>query len=359
MSKNYSIYIALWFLIRLVIEVNCQVEPFKPLKRYAHTATLIDNKLYILGGRVTSTTNNENIGKQFFYLDVSVPFNTKYLTWNDLTEINIIPAHRAASSARGGVYNDTLFLYGAGNDKGNLELVYTFDTKSNSWSIPKLTGNEDTFNMKFNLRGIADDNGNMYLFGGNKVDRKTYYNDMLILDTINLNLKVGSSVDAPNIRNLYGATFIQSNFIIYFGGSMNDDHFAYPLKEITSGTIPSDRASFSTVLSLDGQRVIIFGGEVHDNIIELQYAFYVLNLTNFEWSIPKLSGNKPAESRAWHEADVIGKYMVISFGVGNNEDKDSDDILLLDISNNEEYIWTNTFELSTKQSTQLSIPAII
>ncbi|CAG8664219.1 5446_t:CDS:2 [Funneliformis caledonium] len=338
MSKNYSIYIVLWLLIQLVIEVNCQMEPFKPLKRYAHTATLIDNKLYILGGRVTTTTNNENIGRQFFYLDVSVSFNTKNLIWHDLTDINIIPAHRAASSARGGVYNDTLFLYGGGNDKVDLELVYTFDTKSNSWSIPKLAGNEDTFKIKFNLRGIVDYNGNMYLFGGNYRDRITFYNDMLILDTINLNLKVGSSVDAPTPRNLYGATFVPNNFIIYFGGSMNNTNNAYPLKEVylydtindnwsikaslidgfylvtTLGTIPSDRNAFSTVLGLDGQRVIIFGGANSNKNILLPEALYVLNLTNFEWSIPKTSGKTSAESRRWHGANVIRNYMVITFG---------------------------------------------
>ncbi|CAG8602854.1 4146_t:CDS:2 [Funneliformis caledonium] len=374
MSKNYSIYIVLWFLIRLVIEVNCQNTPFKPLKRYAHTATLIDNKLYILGGRLDSTSNNENIGGQFFYLDVSEPFNIKNIVWHDLTEINVIPAHRAATSARGGAYNDTLFLYGAKTDRPIvMELFYTFDTKSNSWSIPKLVENGDNIKTKHNVKGIVDDNGKMYLFGGNHKNRTTFYDDMLILDTINFNLNMGSLVNAPTQRILYGATFVPNNFIIYFGGSMDDANNAYPLKEVylydtiddnwstTLGTIPSDRNAFSTVLGLDGQRIIIFGGaNININIL-LPYALYVLNLTNFEWSIPKTSGKKPAESRRWHEANVVGNYMVITFGMGKNEDEiDKDDeILLLDISNNEEYIWTNDFIPSTKQSAKLSIPVII
>ncbi|CAI2173728.1 16440_t:CDS:1 [Funneliformis geosporum] len=190
---------------------------FKPLKRYAHTATLIDNKLYILGGRVTETNNNEHIGTQFFYLDVSIPFNTKNILWHDLTEINIIPAHRAAASVRGGAYNNILFLYGGKNDKGDLELVYSFDTKSNSWSIPTLVGNGDNIKKKHNVKGIVDDNGKMYLFSGNDKDRITFYDDMLILDTINLNLNMGSLDNAPIKRILYGATFVPNNFIIYFG----------------------------------------------------------------------------------------------------------------------------------------------
>ena len=42
-------------------------------------------------------------------------------------------------------------------------------------------------------------------------------------------------------------------------------------------------------------------------------SLYVLDLANFEWSVPKSSGNIP-KSRAYHRANVIGKYMAISFG---------------------------------------------
>src|SRR5688572_28433721 len=79
-----NIYIMiLWILFQLFTEINCQMVPFKPEERSAHTATLINNKLYILGGT--------SAGKEFFYLDVSVPFNTQNLLWQNLTSVNIIP----------------------------------------------------------------------------------------------------------------------------------------------------------------------------------------------------------------------------------------------------------------------------
>ena len=56
----------------------------RPLKRATHTATLIDDKLYILGGYKTVTGTDEISGQQFFYLDVSEPFNTQALQWVDL-----------------------------------------------------------------------------------------------------------------------------------------------------------------------------------------------------------------------------------------------------------------------------------
>jgi len=204
MSKNSLIYIVLWLLIQLLIEINCQTVPFKPIKRTLHTATFINDKLYILSG----------IGNQFFYLDASVSFNTQELLWNDLTSINIVPSHSGAASVKGGANNNTLFLFGGNplNDNETMDLVYTFDTQSNSWSVPKTTS--DTIARKYYLTGIIDYNGKMYLFGGYNGTRS---NDMLILDTINLNWEKGSFVNAPTPRTRYGATLLPNQHIIYLG----------------------------------------------------------------------------------------------------------------------------------------------
>ncbi len=153
------------------------------------------------------------VGKQFFYLDVSVPFNTQELLWNDLTSTNLlVPSHRGAASVNGGVNNHTLFLYGGLTQNNATDLVYTFDTQSNLWSVPKTTG--DIVDKKGGLTGIVDKNRKMYLFGG--YNGFKYLNDMLILDTINLNWEKGSSVN-PTARDWYGATLLPNQHIIYLG----------------------------------------------------------------------------------------------------------------------------------------------
>src|ERR1051325_795587 len=124
MLKDILTYTILWLLFRSVAEINCQAVPFKPGRRYWHTATLINGKLYILGG------SGESVGKDFFYLDVSVPFNTQNLLWQDLSSVNTVPSHYGAASVNGGVNNNTLFLYGGTNIA--MELVYTFNPQSNS-----------------------------------------------------------------------------------------------------------------------------------------------------------------------------------------------------------------------------------
>jgi N-acetylneuraminic acid mutarotase len=210
MSQKNLIYIILWLLIQLlVVEINCQLTPFKPKGRNLHTTTLIDNKLYILGG-----FQWYYLGKDFFYLDVSVAFNTQNLLWNDLSNVNIIPANRYSASVKGGANNNTLFLYGGANN-AVMDLVYTFNPQSNSWSIPKITGNIPF--GKFGLSGIIDHKGIMYLWSGHDDANNKYVNDMLILDTINLVWGKGNLVGAPTGRINYGAVLLPDNIIIYMG----------------------------------------------------------------------------------------------------------------------------------------------
>jgi len=210
--KNLKYTTLLWLLFEFLIEINCQMIPNKQPRSF-HTATLVNNKLYILAG--DSNSKIADTGKDFFYLDVSVPFNTKNLLWKDLSSINIIPAHDSAASVNGGSNNNTLFLYGGISPDATIALVYTFDPKSVSWSIPKITGNIPI--RKERLTGIIDRNGKMYLWGGTDVASKKDLNDMPILDTINLSWGQGSLVGAPTAISGYNAVLLPNNNIIYMG----------------------------------------------------------------------------------------------------------------------------------------------
>src|ERR1051325_2683454 len=102
MLQKSLAHIALWLLFQLSVEINCQMA--KPKQRRWHTATLIDNKLYILGGSYQLPDGTELPMNEFFYLDVSGPLNTKDLTWNDLST-NTIPKHGSAAAVVGGAKN--------------------------------------------------------------------------------------------------------------------------------------------------------------------------------------------------------------------------------------------------------------
>src|SRR4051794_36201398 len=168
MSKKYMIIL---ILFQLLVEINCQMT----MQRQHHTATLIDNKLYILGGLYLTDNVRSN---DFFYLDFSSSFNTQKLLWQHLSNTDAVPPHDNAASVKGGADNSTLFLYGGiTNDNAKAELVYTFNPQSNVWSTPIIAGTNTI--RKRNFRGIISYNGKMYLWGGMDVTSGKMLNDML------------------------------------------------------------------------------------------------------------------------------------------------------------------------------------
>ncbi|RIA84167.1 hypothetical protein C1645_832675 [Glomus cerebriforme] len=233
---SHKSYMILWIFFQLLVEINCQMTPFKPMPRDLHTATVIDNKLYILGGN--SDVKGSTVGKDFFYLDVSVTFNTQNLLWKDLSTINSVPSHYGATSVGGGKNNNTLFLYGGATTDPTAALVYTYDPQSNTWSTPKIIGINTT--RKRTMTGIRNNVGKY---------------------TINLNWGEGSLISAPTPRTSYGAILLSNNNIVYAGGynavelgfnqvyiydTIND---SWNIKA-TSGKIPSNRDGFSAVLGM-------------------------------------------------------------------------------------------------------------
>jgi len=57
--------------------------------------------------------------------------------------------------------------------------------------------------------------------------------------------------------------------------------------------------------------MIIFGGIESGSPDD---SLYELDLINYVWRIPNTSGKIPQASRTHHSANIIGKYVVISFG---------------------------------------------
>ncbi|CAI2176601.1 15544_t:CDS:2 [Funneliformis geosporum] len=271
MVENYSKYIIiLWIIIQYFMVIHCQTIPFKPSQRYSHTATLIEDKLYILGGQNDLITNN-GVGKEFFYLDVSVPFNVQDILWHDLTSVNIVPAHYSAASVKGGAYNNNLILYGGIQHKGvEMALVYKYDTQNNSWSVPITTGYNVT--RKANLKGVVNVSAKMYLFGGSS--DKILLNDMLIIDTINYNMTTGVMNNAPSPRSSYGATILTNHVIIYFvleltaqsNSISNYKQFMIPYPQIPANNMyyQEQQIPITDAAYFYGQQMI----PIHENINE-------------------------------------------------------------------------------------------
>ncbi|CAG8731241.1 3924_t:CDS:2, partial [Cetraspora pellucida] len=186
-------------------------------------------------------------GREFFYLDFSVSFNTKNLVWVDLTNTNVVPSHFDATAIKGGPKNKTLFLSGRPSRP-----IYAFDAQNSSWSTPLIVGYDS-------IRAIGEVinfKGESYKFGGFSDVTNRFTVDMVILNTINLSWRRGSILNAPSARCCYGSALLPNQVIVYFGGydgtilGLNEAYLYDTINDswntrTTSGQIPSNRSSFA------------------------------------------------------------------------------------------------------------------
>ena len=55
----------------------------------------------------------------------------------------------------------------------------------------------------------------------------------------------------------------------------------------------------------------MYGGRGVNNVSD---SLYVLDINNWEWGIPKISGTFPTVVTHSHRANIMDKYMIVTFG---------------------------------------------
>ncbi|CAG8512213.1 11718_t:CDS:2 [Acaulospora colombiana] len=233
-----------------------------------------------------------------------------------------------------GTNNTQLIAYGGHETENNSSLVLLFDTMTNTWSRPIISGTPPIRRKK--TQAVIDSGGKMYIFGGS-IDRPTlkFYSDMLILDTVSWTWSVLVFNNSPSPRDSFTAVMLSSGVIVYIGGRLSDGNHV-PMYQIhtfdtltlswnlmnATGTIPSSRCGASSVLTIDG-RVFIFGGFVRsaEDLYEEAYPdLAVLDVTKspYEWSIPRTTNSAPP-SLSWHTSALVNEIMIIASGfIANN-----------------------------------------
>ncbi|GES75003.1 hypothetical protein GLOIN_2v1875867 [Rhizophagus clarus] len=201
----------------------------------------------------------------------------------------------------GGVNNDTIFFFNNGVDdaKKLISPVHSYNSSNNVWNTQTLSGIRPIGTSQ--MRVVTDNNGKTYLL-------------------------------AELDFTLQGVTSSNGLFIFYMGGR-DGNYSAIPdgFKMIflydtindkwdsktTTGDFPPPDYGITTVLGLNGDKIILFG----------------------------VKGVGPTYRRA----NVIGKYMVVTFGFNDAlsakyKQNGESDVLLLDVSNDSEYVWTTSFD---------------
>ncbi|PKY59941.1 galactose oxidase [Rhizophagus irregularis] len=344
--KILNHHLVLILLIQLFLWVTIINGRFIPGPRSGHTATLIGDKIYFIGGTDFSLTEESDI---FYYNGIA---------WVDLN--NQVSGQDAdmplqlgnTASNIGGLKQDLIFFIGG----TRFSIIYQLDTKTNKITSPIITG---SFPNRDNLIFMSTVfyGGIIYLFGGGEIDTKTgittLYNNHYIFDTINLNWKEGGLINAPPPRYKHTAT-LANGIIYYIGGiQINNSYVSYTsmsdvrtVATLAPGNTPGPRAGHSA--SLVENKICIFGGSFNDlSPIE---SIAMLNTSTLEWSIPHFNNprrpNMPTlPNLVYHTATLVDKRMLVAFG--NDTDNPvngyrglNKNFYIFDFNNNEWYITT-------------------
>ncbi|CAG8777313.1 23059_t:CDS:2 [Gigaspora margarita] len=343
-------YIFLWLTI-ILVWMSAGSGGFAPPGRFRENSALVGNRLYFFGSQNTAQ-QRDNI-----YLDVTLStLNTTNPSW---FRSNSIPADfLLASSCVGGPNKNTIYLLNhltTSNGDSNNTIVYAFDTVATSWSTPNISGQIPLSRQQF--QAVNDTNGKIYMFGGFKYPNPSFdviFNDIYILDTLILTWIQGSNVNAPTPRVDFTATLLNNGFILYLGGiaGVVGTNTIY-MSEFATGDTLNSRYSHTAVLSPDGH-VIIYGGVIIGSTDQSQVLASLDSTVNpYKWSIKPIIGNNLPPSLAFHSSNIVGSFMILTFGVMmanntfSNLNNVNSKIYLLDTRN---YTWVTSTSTSLNSS---------
>ncbi|RIB26666.1 hypothetical protein C2G38_2064333, partial [Gigaspora rosea] len=228
-----------------------------------------------------------------------------------------------ASLSVGGPNNNIICLLNhltTSNDYSNDIIVYAFDTVTETWSTPNISGQIPLSRQQF--QAVNDTNDKIYMFGGTQfhntsLSSEVIFNDIYILDTLILTWIQGSNVNAPTPRVDFTATLLNNGHILYIGGTVgvgiiymskiptyNTNNNSWNTIFATGDTLNS-RSWHTAVLSPDGH-VIIYGG----GITSLDTT-----VNPYKWSIKPMIGSNLPPSLKYHSSDIVGNFMILAFGV--------------------------------------------
>ncbi|CAG8531126.1 9727_t:CDS:2 [Racocetra persica] len=277
--------------------------------RFGHTATLIRDTIYFVGGR----TNDNVFTIDFISLNISLEFPINLPPWMELDSTGV-PRTVFHSAVAGGINNSKIVVYGGTvTDPASAAMtsLIVYDPSTSLWNsitIPSTPPRRHDHSA-----AILPDN-NMLIFGGEinpTIDILTSFDvgELWGFNTISLSEWQGFPylANSPGIRVRHTASVIGNKMIILGGFdekslfvTMNNiyvfdsENVNWSLINAT-GQVPSPRSRHSAV----GNGTIF--GDVA-----------VLDTKYWNWVAPTTI-NPPA-GRFQHTATIVGANMIIAFG---------------------------------------------
>ncbi|KAF0544017.1 galactose oxidase [Gigaspora margarita] len=260
------------------------------------------------------------------------PFNANSTPWNK----NSIKIPVAISQNAICISSSSIFLIGGTMRDPMYQTVnysssfYTLNLDDSQWTIPNITGVNETFLGRQDLKAVIDSHRRIFLFGGIGFRLNlTVFGDMNI---INMNTMTSLTLPIQNLpRSGYTATLLKNNCIFTLVQAIGDKI--------------SSRSGHSAVLTQNETIIIYGGGTVAYYFIQSEPVLATLDTTvnPMRWIIPNnnSTSNVPPSLR-YHSATLYNNFMLIAFGwISTNTFQLNDRIYIYDVINNN---WITTMD---------------
>ncbi|CAG8755050.1 21398_t:CDS:1, partial [Gigaspora rosea] len=154
---------------------------FKPEPRSGHMATLVNNKIYFMGGSrpipknspVWSQTHQYNLSDEVFYLDLSSQFNIDSPPFTDLSDISRMPFGSEKGSTVLGDNGQRIYLVGGVqqnmatfNYNASDSVLWIYTIKSRQWNISGSGTHGTLMPSRRSTATIINSKSVIYIFGG-------------------------------------------------------------------------------------------------------------------------------------------------------------------------------------------------
>jgi hypothetical protein len=308
------------------------------LYRWAHSAVLVNDALYVYGGKIDqenqfSYTSAPNTN-QLLYLSLSTTFSVQSPSWQllDSSQGPAIAWHTLAA-----INNSQVLLFGGQPDPNSLPVISTradsawiLDVSSRTspaWIQEPESWAEQPIRRIRHSTATAP-NGRVFIFGGERADNSHIaFSDHYYLDPVSMTFRSLPTANAP--PDLYGhaSIILPNGRILVFGGYctsqarllsfstiwvLDVSNMQWTVVETDTSAPPTPRIAFAAT-HLGGGLILIHGGSGPD----LQSCLmdgWILDTTKRLWTWTRVDALSQIGAKRDHFAVTIGGQVIFGFG---------------------------------------------
>jgi len=300
-----------------------------PAGRSSHSVAAVGRKVYIYGG--------EDVPRNAFDPNFHV-YDLDAHTWTELTQVNGEVPHKRVAHATA-VVGESIILVAGRYDGEDVNDVWSFNTRTNTWTHHHTTGEEIPTMSYHAATSLGKD---VYVFGGchghdrlnvvYKLDTEKYHWEKLTTKSD----AVPTPRGGPGLVSVAGSVYVYAG---YQGKEELDDLWRFDLqshewtKIVGQGEAPPARSVHTT--NLIGHTIVVYGGECAPSALGHLGAgaylgdTYLYDIPSNHWT--KLDHGDAPGARGWQaSASVEASNAVVLSGGFNGEPVRLSDLYILE-----------------------------